>query len=255
MKALKEVPVAEYWRTAKFFGPDYPNKSFIFSVLSRRIPGQVFSADEAKSSCMVTTNSSYVFLAGKFGPDFVLQALSHLSDRDDVKMIVPPGQILPGSLPGGAELVDRVQYAHRGAPPRAEATIPMGFRLEVLNAELFQRLNWNVATDLFRDFEGFLRGGYGFCLTHAGDVAAEAYSVVGAGISEPGIYTAPGFRGAGLQRILLHELLREAGRRGHQTVLSCDASTHATIALARRFEMTLDVEYQAVRTVQGKRTT
>lgn len=254
MKALKEVPVDDYWRVSKFFGPDYPNKSFVFSVLSRRIPGRVFSADDAKHSCLVTTNSPYAFLAGDFDPAIALRALLHLSDREDVKIILPPGRVLAEGIPEGVDLVDRVQYARRGATPWTDTAVPAGFRLEVLDATLFRRLNWNVATDLFGGFEGFLRGGYGYCLTQGGAVAAEAYSVVGAGISEPGIYTAPGFRGAGLQKVLLHELLREADRRGHQTVLSCDVSTHATVALARRFEMTLDIEYQAARTPQRKKT-
>ncbi|WP_256105461.1 GNAT family N-acetyltransferase [Streptomyces sp. ODS05-4] len=252
--ALGEVLAARRGDVEPLFGTDYPNRSFVAAVLAGHIPGRVLAAGSPPVRCVITTGSPYAFLAGEATGAFVGRVLSRLSVEGDVKLVLPPGQELPVPLPEGAEEVGRVQFAFPAAPPARERTeIPDGFSLEPIDSALFGRLAWNVALDVFGDAEKFVEHGYGFCLTYRGEVAAEAYSVVGGGVSEPGVHTSPAFRGRGLQKVLLHRLLEEAERRGHRTVLSCDTSTHATIALARGLGMSREITYRAVRMPASER--
>lgn len=118
----------------------------------------------------------------------------------------------------------------------SEPTIPDGYKLKEIDKELLLKISGNITPSLFwKDLNGFLTKGKGYCITYNDDIASWAFTAaVSSKEIDIGIETNPKYQHQGLGSIAAKKMIEYIIKQGKKPVWACHYKNAASEKLAEK---------------------
>jgi RimJ/RimL family protein N-acetyltransferase len=244
----------------RFFRVPPPNAPMLEAFFEGRAPGRAFVNDfRSPTACVVAMRYNFVFPAGAITAKFFEDTLQELRREQTLHVVWSDNARRPPHVPGGSEMIDRVEFRRRIDADRARlraarAALLTAPRAEVrrIDEALLERCEWREeiarATGSLRDFLGH---GIGFCLLVGDTVVSEAYaSFWGIDRIEIATTTHPDHRRRGYAAAACAQLIETCEEIGFETYWSCDASNEPSLRLAHKLGYADPRSYRLLRYAQ-----
>lgn len=194
---IEQEIINEAVRVKSFISDNCPNRAIIHGVLEGKIKGKLF-LNTKKTACLITTESSFNFIAGDIDDNFLKASLNHTPKTEGAFLVnCNNSYCFPKNLP----LKIRVLYEGEACdiqdvPKEFADYIKNNFTLEMINETLFDRCAWKEKLLAFYGSkENFLKHGYGGLLLEGSQVVGELYGIIGGNTLEIGCFTTEKYRG------------------------------------------------------------
>jgi len=117
-----------------------------------------------------------------------------------------------------------------------ERTIPDGYMLKEIDKEILLKISGNISPSLFwKDLNGFLTKGKGYCITYNDDIASWAFTAaVSSKEIDIGIETNTKYKHQGLGSIAAKKIIEYIIKQGKKPVWACHYKNAASEKLAEK---------------------
>jgi GNAT superfamily N-acetyltransferase len=224
-------------------------------VLDRRVRGRIFVDRPAAPAWAVLQESAFgsLYLGGQLTAPVLAGLVERLRADGDVLVGLWPEDARLNLFPRPAEYEGRcLDFYQRDRAVLLERflSLPPGFRMEPATPEnLRGRASAELMIAAHGSLERALETEWGYLLYEGEQLAPEKVvceSILGApirGMVEPGVETAPAFRGQGLATFLCAYLIRECERQGYETWWNTNRANLPSAGLARKLGYQVEKEY------------
>lgn len=236
---LCELKNNQFHLAEQCFPSNYPNITFVKSVLENKINGSVYI------DSMINPQLAFVLTTGPFGfvsPRFnfeslklVYNAFKNKTDQiKDYKLVFDSSVINHQFNTCDHSVIKRLHFnINKQKVINKEPLCPKGITLHRIDTLLFDKCNWKeLMLSFYGTKEKYLKNSTGFCLLKDNQIVSEAHAIISNNYAELGVITAPNFRNHGLSSIVCNVLVSYCLNLGVSPKWSCNAVNEISHKLA-----------------------